>query len=152
MPSGKETQMTGRAGEYYVAAELNRRGANAVTFSGNMPTIDLLASDIDRNKVVKIQVKTRRTGSWHSSTDRFLQGKEENDLFWIFVDLGDNERHPRFWIVPWNWLLDEGKSAITAYLDKHGGIRPKNPDSKHYGITEKSIKQWQDRWDVLDIF
>lgn len=96
MPSGKKNQMTGMAGEYYVAAELNRRGANAVTFSGNMPTIDLLASDIDRNKTIKIQVKTKRTGTWHSSTDRFLQGDEENDLFWIFVDLGNDEQQPRF--------------------------------------------------------
>lgn len=30
-------QQTARAGEYFVAPELNRRGANAVTFAGNMP-------------------------------------------------------------------------------------------------------------------
>lgn len=34
------------AGEHYVAAEICRRGGYAVTFSGNMPGIDVLASGV----------------------------------------------------------------------------------------------------------
>lgn len=39
-------QQVARAGEHFVAAELHRRGAYAVTFAGNMPDIDILASDV----------------------------------------------------------------------------------------------------------
>lgn len=34
--TGIRNQQTGRAGEFFVAAELNRLGANAVPFAGNM--------------------------------------------------------------------------------------------------------------------
>lgn len=44
MATGARNQQTGRAGEHFVAAELNRRGAYAVTFAGNMPKIDVMAS------------------------------------------------------------------------------------------------------------
>jgi hypothetical protein len=47
-------QQVARAGEHFVAAELHGRGAYAVTFAGNMPEIDILASDLspssDRSK------------------------------------------------------------------------------------------------------
>jgi hypothetical protein len=41
-------QQVARAGELSVAGNLNRRGAYAVTFVGNMPEIDILASDQGR--------------------------------------------------------------------------------------------------------
>ena len=63
MATGAKIQQTARAGEHYVAAELNRRGAYAVTFAGNMPKIDILASDIGQKRTVQVQVKTRRTGT-----------------------------------------------------------------------------------------
>ena len=34
---GASNQQVGRAGEYFVVAELNKRGAYAVPFAGNMP-------------------------------------------------------------------------------------------------------------------
>jgi hypothetical protein len=36
---GASNQQVARAGEHFVAAELNKRGAYAVTFAGNMPKI-----------------------------------------------------------------------------------------------------------------
>lgn len=67
--TGARNQQTARAGEYFVAAELNRRGAYAVTFAGNMPKIDIVASNVGRTREVSIQVKTRRSGTWQTSTE-----------------------------------------------------------------------------------
>lgn len=39
-------QQVARAGEYLVAAQVHLRGGYAVTFAGNMPGIDLIASGI----------------------------------------------------------------------------------------------------------
>ena len=50
----------GRAGEHYVAAELNRRGAYASPFSGNVPGIDIVATDAKRTRIAYIQVKTKQ--------------------------------------------------------------------------------------------
>ena len=67
-PKRKSTDTIGRAGEHYVAAELNRRGVYASPFSGNVPGIDIVATDHLRERMVYIQVKTKRTaGNWHMS-------------------------------------------------------------------------------------
>ena len=62
----RRTDKIGRAGEHYVAAELNRRGAHASPFSGNVPEIDIVATDDDGKRIAHIQVKTKRSpGNWH---------------------------------------------------------------------------------------
>ena len=45
-----------------VAAEIHLRGGYAAMFTGNMPDIDLVATDAARTRTIGIQVKTR-TGS-----------------------------------------------------------------------------------------
>jgi hypothetical protein len=57
----------GQAGQHLVAAEIHLRAGYAVTFSGNMPAVDLLAADAGRTRTVHVQVKTRRAGSWHTN-------------------------------------------------------------------------------------
>ncbi|MCA1704713.1 MAG: hypothetical protein LC808_16190 [Actinobacteria bacterium] len=64
------TAQVGRAGEFFVAAEIHRRGGYAVTFAGNMPGIDILASDVDHTRQITLQVKTRTSGTWHAQVPR----------------------------------------------------------------------------------
>lgn len=80
----------GAAGEHFVAAEIHRRGGYAVTFSGNMKGIDLLASDAEHRRKVSIQVKTRTSGTWHANIVRDSRRREADpfeEKFWVFVDL-----------------------------------------------------------------
>ena len=60
MANRQPSNRIGRAGEHYVAAELNRRGAYASPFSGNVPGIDIVATDAKRTRVAYIQVKTKQ--------------------------------------------------------------------------------------------
>jgi hypothetical protein len=55
-------QQVARAGEMFVAAEIHRRGGYAVTFAGNMPGIDILASDAADTRRISIQGKTKSSG------------------------------------------------------------------------------------------
>lgn len=83
-------QQVGRAGELYVAAQIHRRGGYAVTFAGNMPGTDMLPCDVTKRRRISIQVKTRRTGTWHARHPRDAAQCSEDpseDAFWIFVDL-----------------------------------------------------------------
>ena len=52
------TILTGVAGEYFVAAELSRRGFVASLTLRNTRGIDVLASNADATRSVGIQVKT----------------------------------------------------------------------------------------------
>lgn len=58
---GRRTQynIIGVAGEYFVAAELSRRGWIAVLTLKNTPNIDLIATTLDGKRTVNVQVKTR---------------------------------------------------------------------------------------------
>ena len=150
-----KTQQVGQAGEHFVAAELHRRGAYAVTFSGNMPNIDILASDVEQKRTISVQVKTKTTGTWHSST---LRGELRDEdpaeaRFWILVDIGrEVEFGPSYWIVPEWWMLNHIHVRYHDRLAASGGKRLKNPDSTHFAIIPKNVAQWQDRWDLLGVF
>jgi hypothetical protein len=146
-------QQVARAGEMFVAAEIHRRGGYAVTFAGNMPGIDILASDVGDSRRISIQVKTKSRGSWHA---RFPKDAEEckedaaETSYWVFVDLGGE--HPAYFIAPRWWVRNDIWRDHTAYLNRwereHGHPR----ESSHHGIQTRRVEQWRDRWDVLGIF
>ena len=147
------TAQVGYAGEHFVAAEIHRRGGYAVTFSGNMKGIDLLASDVEHVRKISIQVKTRTRGSWHANIDRDGHIRAEDPLeekFWVFVDLGPE--HPEYYIAPAWWIENDIYDHHRAYLKKHGGHRAVNDESKHHSIGADRLTPWKERWDVLGIF
>ena len=145
-------QQVGRAGELYVAAEIHRRGGYAVTFAGNMPGIDILASDVGDGRRISIQVKARSSGTWHARVprDAVAGGRDTEDSFWVFVDLGPE--HPTYFIAPRWWIRNDIHDAHGAFLARHGGTRPNSAESEHHGIPSHRVEQWRDRWDVLRIF
>jgi hypothetical protein len=148
-------QQVARAGEHFVAAELHRRGAYAVTFAGNMPRIDLLASNAEQTRTVMIQVKTKRSGTWQTSTRTGIprEAVPEELRFWILVDLRRSpDDSPVYYIVHEWWIQNDIHEAHQEYLRRHGGTRAESPGSTHHAIPRTRIEQWRDRWDLLDIF
>src|SRR2546425_104378 len=143
-------QQVARAGEHFVAAELHRRGAYAVTFAGNMPEIDILASDVGQTRTVAIQVKSRRSGHWQTTlrdwTSRVPEVAETR--FWVFVDLHRATAPPEYFVVPEKWIQDDIDRAHKAYLDRHGG---QGRTAKQHAIPHSRIEVWRDRWDLLGI-
>ena len=81
-------QQVARAGEMFVAAEIHRRGGYAVTFAGNMPGIDILASDAADARRISIQVKSKSTGTWHARFPKDAAPGGENlaeSSFWVAI-------------------------------------------------------------------
>jgi hypothetical protein len=83
-----------------------------------------------------------------------IVGKENKDEknFWIFVDLMVGKKIPDYYIVPEWWIQNDIYKTHKAYLNKHGGKRPGNKESKHHSVTTKRIIQWKDCWDILKVF
>ena len=141
MPSGGRNHQTGRAGEHYVAAELNRRGYYAVTFAGNMPDIDVMASNADRTRTIYIQVKTKTRGNWQTRVGEAY--KQPNpDSLWILVDIPDGAG-PRYWIMPDSWIRGFIKEQYEAYTEKF--------KTDHMSLSYKQVSGWEDRWDLLGL-
>lgn len=98
MTTGRRNQQTARSGEFFVAAELNRRGFDAVTFTGNMPGIDAIAVT-SRRKTFFIQVKTQRdSGGWQVDVRERARNPTRN-MFWVLVLLRKAEE-PKYWMIP----------------------------------------------------
>ena len=152
------SRQVGQAGEMYVAAEINRRGGNAVTFAGNIADIDLLAMNSLNTRRISIQVNTKGPGSsmWQTST---TMGRAAGDVpederegrFWVLVDL--KPAHPIFYVMPEWWVRDDIDRAHRAMLARQpGGVRRDTPDSTHHAITIARVAQWKDDWLTLGIF
>ncbi len=77
--------LAGVSGEYFVAAELSRRGYISSVTLKNTKGIDILVTNESATKTIGIQVKTNQNGrkSW------ILNNKAENfyadDLYYVFV-------------------------------------------------------------------
>ena len=172
----RRTDTIGRAGEHYVAAELNRRRAYASPFSGNVPGIDIVATNEDRTSMAYIQVKTKGENSknWQVGLKNgWAKIKPNNcpknkkcskectpmleepipgkpDHYWVFVSLM-KDGGQKYYIVP----DDEARSRLIRkshedYLKKHCGQRPgKNHDSFHHSFTETALNGWEDKWNSL---
>lgn len=116
-------QLSGITGEYYVAAELSRRGYLAAITLRNSDGIDILASNESGEKTFSIQVKTTQ------NKRKWILGKkveEDNTVnkFYVFVNM-PNELNllPEYYIVRAkdlakniyeghrNWLKEPGKNG-----------------------------------------
>ena len=114
------TQLTGVAGEYYVAAELSKRGYIASITLRNTDGIDILASNLDGPKTVAIQVKTKsdRNKSWplNSKPEELFNPK----LFYVFVNLNNDKAPPEYHIVKSKVVADFVREGHALWLKTHG--------------------------------
>ena len=163
MATGRDMQLTKMAGEYLVCAELCRRGLLATTFTGNVPEFDILATD-KRLQTIPIQVKANAKGGWVLRADSFLNidyHKEKRTQ--TIVGKRDFKNSKLIYILV--KLVDQGKDELyilrlqdlqrlifknhSEYLQKHGGRRPKNPESTHIAILSKHLTGYQDNWQLF---
>ena len=161
MATGRSNKLVGQTGEYLVAAELSRRGLIATTFTGNVPHYDIIASD-EAGRHVSGQVKAARGTSWQfGSITQYraitFNGKHQvvgekkacpvRRLVMTFVKIEANG-NDQFYILTWQRLRDLLVKGYKAYLQKHGGVRPKQWDSLHFAIFEKNLGPYKDKWDT----
>ena len=157
-----KTQLAGQIGESLVVAELGRRGIVATAFAGNVPDIDIVAYANDTT--VHLQVKAWRTGSVHFNATRFIhidfEGERQTvrglddtldgELIYVYVKIGDGAGQDKYFI-----LLQRELQAIIlqnygAWLDKHNGIRPRNPKTTHCAVELTSLSQFENNWGLIE--
>lgn len=119
------------AGEYFVAAELYRRGFSVGMTIGNAKAIDLFASK--DNKTLSIQVKAirnKKSVGWPMMKDKVI-----DDVLYIFVNLND-QANPDYYIA----TAKEARDKVKQYTTR--GI-----------IDLSSLKSefFLNRWDKLEL-
>jgi hypothetical protein len=164
MATGRSNYLTKQTGEYVVAAELSRRGFIATTFTGNVPSYDIVAVDSEGGHAL-VQVKAIAAESWQLNVGQFadiefdgpkqiIRGQRPEPypgLVCVMVQLAppDSRRPDRFFVLPWRELARIVIDGHSKFLAKHGGIRPRQPKSLHTAVHPEVLRTWEGRWDVL---
>ncbi|MFZ4773700.1 MAG: hypothetical protein ACOYK9_06915 [Chlamydiia bacterium] len=137
---------TGVSGEYFVAAELSRRGYVASISLKNTKGIDILVSSEDGSMTRAIQVKS----SSDANRSWILSKKAENDfndnLFYIFVNLKSLQDRPEYYIVPSKVVAKYVKESHASWLSgtsKSGKVRNDTTMRKFDDLTGKYLEKWE---------
>jgi hypothetical protein len=162
MATGRSNQLTKQIGEYLVACELARQGLLVATFSGNVPDFDLIATDYE-GRSCPIQVKTIRGRAWQFSIDKFVEitfdGNKQligdkkplpiPQLVCVFVLAAEKYGEDQFYVMEWAKVQDILIANHKRWLDAHGGVRPKRPDSLHCSIVQSDLQDFKDNWSII---
>lgn len=115
MSSQAEKYHLGMSGEYFVAAQLHRRGVSASVTFGNAKNADVIVFREGSDRVVVVEVKTTRQPMW-TFNGRITANSEKP---WVFVHLPEtNEEPPRYFV-----LTQTNLHAILAPLDEEWCIK-----------------------------
>jgi hypothetical protein len=167
MATGRSNKLVGQVGEFLVCAELGRRfGLIATPFSGNVPGYDIIATN-EGGASKLIQVKANNGGeTWQLSGDKYLDIRfdpktnrqtidgrtrlPDPDTICVFVWLSPNrEKADRFFILTRREFQKIVHEHYTANLERHGGRRPKAPESRHTAIRIAELGRFEDNWQLI---
>ena len=153
----KESDKTGHigiAGEYFVAAELTRRGYVASLTSKNTKSVDILASDKDGVHSVSIQVKTcddPKRLKWKMSSS--VEQSVAPNLYYVFVNMNGGDV-PSYYVVPSKYVAYRAKEDYENWLHTPGkkGQQRNETTMRTFEFVDKDESCiYQDAWHLLGI-
>lgn len=146
IPSG----LAGVAGEYFVAAELSRRGSIASITLRNTQGIDILATNASASRSVTIQCKSlqKKTKKWplNEKCETFFSDSH----FYVFVGLGGPSERPDYHIVPSKVVAKLVKRDHDKWLNTPGRKgQPHNPTPMRNFLDRED--RYLEQWDFLGL-
>jgi hypothetical protein len=129
-------QKTSLSGEFFVAAELLKRGLQTSLTLGNAKSIDLFAIN-DKGTQFTIQVKALRS---RSNYFPLSPNRIENACVYVFVVLNKPDVAPEYYIVPG---ADFHSKPDTFGKWFHGY-------EKMPGVHPKHLAEYRDRWQIFE--
>jgi hypothetical protein len=149
-PDSKITPLlAGVAGEYFVAAELSRRGYIASISLRNTRGIDILATNAAASRSVTIQCKTSQFRKVWILSDKCESFYSENH-FYVFVALGGPLERPRYHVVPSAAVAKQVRDDHSAWLAKPGRRGQTHVDNPVRNFHD-SANGYLERWDLLGL-
>ncbi|MEJ7575884.1 MAG: hypothetical protein WKF74_02640 [Pyrinomonadaceae bacterium] len=138
--------LSGVAGEYFVAAELSRRGYIASITLRNTRGVDILVANADVSKSVGIQVKTNQNSVRSWMMNEKVESIVSEDLFYVFVNLNGDSAQPTYHIVPSEIVATYTRTSHAEWLGsagRGGRIRKDNPMRKFSDEEGKYLGAWE---------
>ena len=143
MPKGQLSKtLTAMAGEFYVAAELCRRGYVAGLTMKNFPKVDIFALNPATGRQVAIQVKT--TGANKNPSFFVPQDPGGPEMVFVFVTL--SAAGYEAYVLRANEVRALSRQARTDYLQKPHK-KPLREEDQPLMLGLSEIAAFQGRWD-----
>src|SRR5258706_3398486 len=144
------TILTGVAGEYFVAAELSRRGYVASVTLRNTRGMDVIATNADASRSVGISVKTNKTNKKDWMVNEQAESFQSETLFYVFVNLKGVGENPSYHVVPSKVVATSVYESHRAWLSGRKKSGDARKDSSMRRFTDPECK-YEDRWDLLGL-
>ena len=138
---------TGNAGEYFVAAELERRGFTVGVPMSNVKDYDILCAN-KNGKQFALQVKTTLKGYNRWILNQKCEKIVADNVFYVFVHLHQLD-NPTYFIVPSKYVAETVSCGYRSWLNK-----PRKDGTPHKPGNMRNIvfpdNTYLNRWDYLD--
>jgi len=146
------------ASEYYVMAELLKRGIIAALAPRNAPSFDILATRGNRTVRIRVKTKSQEYPIWQYSVKKdgsIFRDLSKNRDFTVLVDLAMATKDLKFYIVSTyqinKWLKKDFKEWVKTPGKNN---RPHNPENKKRNLSQEKyarelstyLNQWEKLW------
>ena len=139
--------LAGVAGEYFVAAELSRRGHIASISLRNTRGIDILATNGDASRSITIQCKTnqlaRKVWILNEKSEDFVSDTH----FYMFVALGGVSERPSYHIVPSRVVAERTTKGHREWLRTPGRSGRQHVDNPVRKFSDQD-DEFRETWDL----
>jgi hypothetical protein len=144
------TVLVGVSGEYFVAAELSRRGYVASISLRNTRGLDILATNQRAARSITIQVKTSQLAgkNWMLSdkSEDFVSDKH----FYVFVGLRGILERPSYHIVPSRVVAERIRTSHKNWLRTRRRDGRKHADTPMRRLSDPK-DEFLEKWDLLGL-
>jgi hypothetical protein len=158
------------AGEFAVLSQLALRGYDANMMLGRTKGVDILVSDPSSSRMIRLEVKTNYRSSRSAGGNSTLFGKfvsawmmgrkheemKDPNLFYCFVNISEDTKHFRFYIVPSTVVADYVKLQHQFWLNDQSSHRESGIRTFRIGTREQTYpiptpvdEDYEDNWDSL---
>jgi len=142
--------LAGVSGEYFVAAELSRRGYICSVTLKNTKGIDILVCNEDSTKTLGIQVKTNQINKREWMLNEKSEKMVDENIMYVFVNLISLDNLPEFYIVPSKVVSDYITTEHKKWLSTTGKKGQQHNDSSMRKFKDNQ-QEYLNRWDLLDL-
>jgi|ERR1035437_1638194 hypothetical protein len=142
--------LAGVAGEYFVAAELSRRGHIASISLRNTRGIDILATNQAASRSITIQCKTNQAAlkTWmlNEKSETFVSDYH----FYIFVAFSGVQERPAYHIVPSRVVSEHIAATHKHWLTTPGRGGRKHVDTPMRHFVDEA-DEYLEKWNLLGL-
>lgn len=148
-------QLSGIAGEYFVAAEISRRGYLAAITLRNSDGIDILVSNLNGDKSISIQVKSTQNKRKWVLTQK-VENENSDKKYYVFVNIpSDKDLSPEYFIIKSTVLASKIYSGHRNWLNSPGKKGQKRNDSNMRQFDPQYFKKedllnWNELIEILE--